>query len=455
MGTAPKLDPSAEIGEFASRVSYSDVPNEAIPMIENAVLDTVGVTLAGVVEGAGKTAADTMAAVTGDDGAVSIVGRDQSTNLFEAGFVNGTAGHCLDFDDMSVEATNGHPSVVLVPGILGVAELEEVSGEEAIAAYAAGFEVTSYLSLAVNPSHYSAGWHATGTLGTVGSAAAIANLLDLSPSETVTAVSIATSMAAGLRQNFGTMTKPMHVGQAVRSGLTAAYLADHGFTASETALAGEDGFFEAYSGEEPWDETALFDLGEDWALTTYGVDTKKYPCCGATHTAIAAAQSLAAEHGIEPSDVERVHVEAGPTAGNALLYEDPETGFQGKFSMEYTVASGIVRDAVTIETFRDESVQDPEVQAVRERVDFEVNEDLPHSPMEATVTIETAAGETVSKRLEHPPGSYQNPMSDEEYREKFTNCAVRAIDESDAEAAADFFSSLRDQEDVGAVFDHL
>lgn len=455
MGTSVKLDPAAEIGEFTSQVTYSDVPDEAIPMVENVVLDTVGVTLAGVTEGAGETAADMMEAVTGSDGEVSILGRDQSANLFEAGFVNGTAGHCLDYDDMSVEATNGHPSVVLVPGILAVAELEDVTGEEAIAAYAAGFEVTSYLSLAINPSHYSAGWHATGTLGTIGSAAAVSNLLDLSPSETVTAVNIAASMVAGLRQNFGTMTKPMHVGQAVRSGLTAAYLADHGFTASETAIAGEDGFLEAYSGEEPADESKFFDLGEDWALTKYGVDTKKYPCCGATHTGIAAAQALVEEHGIEPSDVERVHVEAGPTAGNALLYSDPETGFQGKFSMEYTVASGIVRDAVTIETFRDDSVQDPEVQAIRERVDFEVNEDLPHSPMEATVTIETKDGETVSKRLEHPPGSYQNPMSDEEYREKFMNCAVRAIDESDAEAAYEFLADLRKRENVGDVSEHL
>lgn len=455
MGTFVKLDPAAEIGEFVSQVTYSDVPDEAIPMVENVILDTVGVTLAGITEGAGETAADMIAAVTGSDGEVSIVGRDQSANLFEAGFVNGTAGHCLDFDDMSTSAMMGHPSVVLVPGILAVAENEDVTGEEAIAAYAAGFETMVYAGGPILPSHYEAGWHATGTLGAIGAAAAVSNLLGHTEREAVNAVNNAASMAAGLRQNFGTMTKPMHVGQATRSGLTAAYLAGQGFTASETAIAGEEGFLEAYSGEEPPDKSEFFDLGEEWALTRHGVDTKKFPCCGATHTAITAAQSLVDENNLSPADVEHISVEAGPTAGNALLYDDPQTGFQGKFSMQYAVASAIVRDKVSIESFRDDSVQDPDVQAVRERVTFEVNEDLPHSPMEATVTIETKDGETVSKRLEHPPGSYQNPMPDEEYREKFMNCAVRAIDESNAEAAHDFLADLRSRENVGDVAEHL
>lgn len=455
MATTVKPDPGTEAGRFASQLTYSQVPDESIRMIENVILDTVGVTLAGVVEGAGETAADTIAAVAGDEGEASIIGRDQSTNLLEAGFVNGTSGHCLDYDDMSVKAMNGHPSVVLVPGILAVAETEGVSGEEAIAAYAAGYEVMSYLGQPILPSHYSAGWHATGTLGAFGSAAAVSNLLGLTETETVHALNIAASMAAGLRQNFGTMTKPMHVGQATRSGLTAAYLARDGFTASEAAIGGEDGFLDAYSGEDPPDDSEFFELGEEWALTRYGLDTKKYPACGCTHASIAAAQALVEKHDIAPADVERVHVKSGPTTGEALLYDDPQTGFQGKFSMEYAVASAIVRESVGIESFRDDSVNDPEVQAIRERVTSEVTDEIPHESLEGEVTIETKSGETFREHVSNPPGSYQNPLTDEEYREKFMECAVRAIDESDAESAADFLMALRDQDDVGAVFEYI
>lgn len=455
MGTTVKPDPSIEVGRFASQVTYSEVPDEAIGMIENVILDTVGVTLAGVTEGAGETAAEMIAAVTGDEGQASIMGREQSATVFDAGFVNGTSGHCLDYDDMSVGAMNGHPSVVLVPGLLAVAETEEVSGEEVIAAYAAGFEVMSYLGAPILPAHYSAGWHATGTLGTFGAAAAVSNLLGLTETETIRALNIAASMAAGLRQNFGTMTKPMHAGQATRSGLTAAYLAQHGFTASESAIAGEDGFLEAYSGEAPADKSKFFELGEEWALTQYGIDTKKYPACGCTHASIAAAQSLVKEHDLDPADIEHVHVESGPTSGEALLYDDPQTGFQGKFSMQYAVASAIVRDSVGIESFRDDSVHEPDVQAIRERVTSEVNDEIPHDSLEGTVTIKTKSGETVSTHVANPPGSYQNPMSNEEYHEKFRECAKRAIDDSDVEAAADFLLDLRNQDDVGDVFEYL
>ena len=437
--------PTDELAAFVAALEYDDLPEDAVRLAERCFVDTAGVTYAGMVEGAGATAARALPPLVGE-GPVTLLGEEGSASVAGGTFINGTAGHGLDFDDVS-DGMNGHPSVTLVAPTLAVGEAEGASGEDLLAAFVAGFEVECFLAQPIRPGHYEAGWHPTSTMGTFGSAAAVANLLGLDAGQTAHALNIAASMAGGLKRNFGSMTKPMHVGHATRAGVTAATLAAEGFTASHDAITGDQGFLDLFGGPEPVHMEDAHTPGESWAITEYGVGVKKYPCCYFTHTGITAASRLVEAHGIEPADVESVHVVASRGAGDALKHADPETGLEGKFSMHYTIASAIARDRVGLSAFDDGNVDDPEVQAVREKVSFEQDPDVAYGSYRTTVTIETTDGEH-SMTLDSPPGTHQDPLSDEELREKFLMCVTRATSEERAEELYEAFDSLRDLEEV-------
>lgn len=434
-----------ELGAFVAGLEYGDVPDEATRLAERCFVDTVGVTYAGMVTGAGALAARAMGPVSGD-GPVTLLGEDGSASVTGGSFINGTAGHGLDFDDVS-DGVNGHPSVTLVAPLLAVGEAEGASGEDLLTAFVAGFETECYLAQTIRPGHYEAGYHPTATIGTFGSTAAVTNLLGLDADATERALNTAASMAAGLKNNFGSMTKPMHVGHAVRAGVTAATLAAEGFTSGKDAIDGEQGFLDLYSGPEPPHLEDAHDLGETWATTTFGVGVKKYPCCYFTHTGITAAARLVDEHDIEPEDVESVHVVASRGSGDALKHADPDTGLEGKFSMHYTIACAIARDRVGLDAFEDENVDDPDVQRVRERVTFETDSNLSYGAYRTAVTIETSEDEH-SLILDAPPGTHQTPLSDAELREKFLMCVTQAESEERAEELYEAFDSLRDLDEI-------
>jgi len=447
--TRPAMD--AALAAFVADLSADDLPDAAVRAAERAFVDTVGVTVAGAAEGAGETAVDLTAALSGG-GDATLVGADATATVTDAAFANATAGHGLDFDDVTWGVW--HPSVPIVAPILAVAEREESTGAEAVAAYVAGYETQVSLAETLLPSHYERGWHATATFGTFGAAAAAGVLLGLDGEEARHAMNIAASMPAGLKRNFGSMTKPMHAGQAARSGVTAALLASEGFTAADDAVGGDRGFCDLYSGHDDPDLDALPALGERWALLEDGIQVKKYPCCYFTHPAVAGTQALVDEHDIDPADVEHVEVTASQGAADALHYRDPETGLEGKFSMEYVVACAVARDRVGLVAFDDANVDDPDVQRVRECVDFQVDPDLEYNPYRTTVRIETADG-THERVQEKPPGTPEDPLSAAELREKFHMCVDRADWSVDADAAHAHLDALREQARAADVLAHL
>lgn len=451
MSESRTRDPmDAELAAFVADLSYDDLPEAAVRAVERVFVDTVGVTAAGAAEGAGRTAVDLATAISSGD--ATLVGSDATASVTDAAFANATAGHGLDFDDVTWGVW--HPSVPLVAPILALAEREESSGRGAIAAYVAGYETQVHLAEALLPAHYERGWHATATFGTFGAAAAAAVLLDLDRERTRHALNVAASMPAGLKRNFGTMTKPMHAGQAARSGVTAGLLAADGFTAADDAVGGERGFCDLYAGDAGPALDDLPVLGDRWALLEDGIQVKKYPCCYFTHPAIAGTQALVGEHGIDLGGVERIEVTASQGAADALHYEDPDTGLEGKFSMEYVVACAIARDHVGLAAFDDENVDDPAVQQVRERVDFRVDPDLEYNPYHTTVRVETADG-TVERVQEKPPGTPADPLTGEELKAKFRMCVGRVEWAVDADAAYRSLDTLRDQDRAASGLDHL
>jgi 2-methylcitrate dehydratase PrpD len=443
---------TADLATFVGSLSDEDVPEEGLRLAERAILDTVGVTLAGADAEAGAAAA---AATSDERGATTVVGRDERLPLSDAVFANATAGHALDFDDVALAAMDGHPSVPMVAPLLAVGEREGASGRDLLTAFVAGFEAQHYLSSPITPGHYEGGWHATSTIGVFGAAAAVANLLGLSADRVADALSIAASMPAGLKRNFGTTTKPVHAGQAARSGTTAALLAAEGATADAAAIDGDRGFFDLYRGDGTVDLAALPALGDRWSILEDGIDVKKYPCCYYTHAAIHAATELATAHDVGADDVESVTVTASQGAADALAHDDPETGLEAKFSMPYLIGSAIARRGVDLAAFDADNLDEPDVETVRERVTLTVDDELPYDSNAARVAVTTRDGETYERTQDRPPGTHDDPLTDDELHEKFRMCAASApgaVATDDALAALD---DLRSVADVGDVLERL
>lgn len=434
-------EPESTLAAFVAGIEYGDLPGEVVETVERAVLDTVGVLLAGSTEPIGQATA-TLAGGPVDD-PLGLPGSPPSVAL-----ALGAAGHALDYDDLSW-AMDGHPSVALVPPLLALADRTNASGRDAVTAYVAGFETACSVAAPISPDHYERGWHATATFGTFGAAATAARLIELDEEPTRQALGMAASMPAGLKRNFGSTTKPLHAGLAARSGVTAALLAEAGMTADSRAVSGERGFWDLYAADG--DATGTDDVeSDDLWLQREGINVKAYPCCYFTHTAIAATQSLAESAAVDPADVTSVEVTASPGAGDALQYADPETGSEAKFSMEYAVAAALTRERVGLDAFTAAALADPTVQRIRDRVFFEVDSDLPYDSHAATVTVETTDGRT-TEHLTDPPGTFDNPLPDDRLREKFLTCAGRRIDAEDAAELADALADLRTEPSLASL----
>lgn len=442
-------DQSSAIASFVANLTYEDLPDTAVRTAERCILDTVGVTLAGVDTEAADRARRAVVG-WGGGGEAHVWGTDLGASLADAAFLNGVAGHALDFDDVSLRTMDGHPSVTMVAPILETARAVDASPRAAVTAFVAGFETQRYVAAPICPGHYERGWHATGTIGTFGATAAVASVLGLSAEEIRRAMNIAASMPSGLKRNFGSMTKSMHVGEAARSGVAAATLAAEGFTADEAALSGDHGFNDLYSGGDGVTDAADTSIGDELALCEQGVDVKKYPCCYYSHAAIAATVDLAREHDISPDSVEKVSVRSSQGAADALLHEDPRTGLEAKFSMPYLVATALVTRRVGLAAFEAPSLGDENVRGLLGRISLVVDESLPYESNAASVRVQTDS-ETYLETYEQPPGTHDDPLSEAELGEKFRMCAERSIAASAADDLLERLRTLREQSSVSVA----
>src|SRR5262245_30800148 len=294
---------------MAGFINAGKPPVEARRRAATALCDTVGVILAGAPEVAAKIIRGTI--VTESQGQCRVLGTSERASAGDAALANGVAAHAHDYDDMCF-VSMAHPSCALVPAILAAGELTGVSGAAVLDAYIAGFELECRLGLVMNPRPYhERGWHCTSSIGTLGAAAAAARLLKLDATSTVHALGIAASMACGLKENLGSMVKPLHAGMAARNGVTAARLAKAGFVASEQSIEGPQGYLVAMDSQKP--PSALLDvmadLGDRWEILDTGVTVKLYPSCAATHPPLDALLSLKRWNHITFEDIAAIDVE--------------------------------------------------------------------------------------------------------------------------------------------------
>jgi len=446
---------TARLAEFVHTTSPRDCPEAVLAQTRRAVLDTVGVMLAGATEPVARA----VRAVARADGSVplcTVIGTRLRTSAGWAALANGAAGHAHDFDDTSF-ALLGHPSVPLLAAALASAEAETGDGAAVAGAYVVGFEVDAALGLAVNPAHYTRGWHATSTIGTLGCAAAAARLLGLDLTQTRHALGIAASLASGLKENFGSMTKPFHAGHAAQNGVRAAQLAREGLTASDSALEGRQGYLAAFSGASP-EAAALAGLGRRWELAASGIAVKPYPSCALTHSAIDALVELRARHRIDPAAVAAVEVGVNAVVPDVLRHARPANGLERKFSMQYCAAAALARGPLGLADFGDGPVADDATRQLMDRVRMVIDPTLPHELEQqawSRVTVRLTDGTTFEEKPRGASGHPSAPLTDAELRTKFLACAAPVIGADAAEGVADQIAHLEDIPDIRALTSRL
>ena len=450
-------DATARLARFVSSTRFENLPEEVVRVVKWVTLDTIGVTVAGSDSDVGRAVAD-LARDFGGRERATVIGTDLRCDPAWAALVNGTTGHQLDYDDQSW-TMGGHPSVVLLPPLLALAEDRGAGGRDVILAYAVGFEVASFLGRSVNPDHYGHGWHATGTIGAVAAAAACASLLGLDEEQTRRAISIGASSSAGLRQNFGTSVKPFHAGNAARSGLVAAELARRGVDADQEIIEGRWGFVNVFTpsgeGERSRD---LITPGDPWHLIEPGAATKVFPACGATHPGIGAMLELRGK-GLEPADVEAIEVRVVDMTERILEYHTPQTGLEAKFSLEYCLARALVSGAVELDHFLVDAVHEPAVTDLIGRTTMIVDPVLTKewvwgTPRATEITVRLRDGGTMEARADLPPGSPGN-FSPEMLQTKFRDCMRRVPVSGSADEVAGAIERLEELEDVATLMSLL
>ncbi|HXG50655.1 MAG TPA: MmgE/PrpD family protein [candidate division Zixibacteria bacterium] len=439
------MDVTGKIARFAAEARYENIPARAVETAKIAVMDCVGVALAGSREPSARICAE-LARFDREES--TVIGQHFRSGAIQAALVNGTAAHALDFDHSF--ALMGQPTAPLIPAILALGEATGASGRRIVEAYAAGFETVAKLALSLREGTES-GWHAPGGLGSLGAAVACARLLDLDAPRIATAVGIAASMAGGLVCNFGTMTKPLHAGLGARNGVMAAKLAQSGFTANDRAIEAKLGFYRVLYAGVNADGAPIDELGRKYELVESGLRIKPYPCGGLTHPAIDALLELRARHGLAAAEIEAIEVGVTRYTFERIAFGVPETGLQGKFSMPYVLARAIIDGGVFLDAFTDEAVRDPDVLRLAERIRMTHDRELrATSPggRPCRVSVRLRDGRTLAQSVEHARGSREAPMSTAELERKFMDCARRVIDEDAARRALECIDHLETMEDI-------
>jgi 2-methylcitrate dehydratase PrpD len=419
------MEATQRLASFVADAAVEALPDEVVTAAKRAILDTLGVTIAGAREEGSRILLDAIRA--GGAGGAGVFGTAIRAPAAQAALANGALGHALDFDDVSVDM-RGHPSVPVLSAVLALAETSGSGGSEALTAFVVGFEVECRLGRALGASSYARGWHATSVVGALGAAAACAALRHLDAAQTGHAFGIATSMASGTRQNFGTMTKPLHAGLAARAGVEAAELAACGFSAAPDVLEAPLGFGVLFSPAQDWAPERIGDPGDPWEIVTPGVNVKRYPCCYMTHQALDATLAATCARGRDVSEVESVEVRVPPGSTSALIHRRPTTGLEGKFSMEYCVATALLDGGVRLASFDDDQVRRPAAQELLRRVEVAYLPDPEELPSWATrVTVRLRGGSSLRAETMRARGDPKDPLSWDELAEKYRDCAGRCL----------------------------
>ena len=408
--------------------NLDDIPHAAIERAKLALIDYIGVAIAGTVEPVSKIVTEYVGRRA--HGNATVIGASFRTHAADAALANATIGHALDFDDSNF-VLGGHPTVTIMPAVLALAPEHGSSGLEVLEAYVAGFEAMMKLSSAVNFEHYEKGWHPTATMGVFGTAAAAAHLMRLPADRIQHALALAASMASGIKANFGAMSKPFQVGSASEKGVTCAQLAADGLTASPNALEGKQGFFNVYNGSGNYRAEELSAPSDTLEILRSGFAFKRYPCCGATHAPIDTAQDLVRANPLPRGEVESITIAMNKRRTTHVDRPVVTNGLEGKFSVQYTLAAALADGGVGLRHFTDAALAREDLKDLTGRVHV-VGVEGAGMSQACELTVKLKDGTTRSARREDADGRtadhYPSYMT-----AKFIDCVEQAFDRARAE----------------------
>jgi 2-methylcitrate dehydratase PrpD len=454
------------VASFIHGTALSALPADAIPKAKKAIADT----FAAILSGVGSEVAEPLmryVAASRASGDVPILGTGILTSPETAALVNGTFGHALDYDDV-LSMMPAHPSAVIVPALLASLDGRRVTGRELIEAYVLGVEVGGKIGIGMTVGHYHRGYHATGSLALFSGLAALLKLHRVDVATSQQAFGIAGSMASGLRRNFGTMTKPLHTGIAARSALTAWRLATCGFSAAPDILEAKSGVYSTLGVAESSAEVTAERLGHPFVITDPGLALKKFPCCYASHRAMDGLLTLRAKLGFSAADIDKVTCRMPPGGMQVLTYPRPTTGLEGKFSLQYPLAAGVLDGKYSLWTFTDKAVQRAEIAALYARIDahedpscrgddpdFDKRSSGSRGFVEVEVRLHDGRSEKI--RVDKAPGSPARELTWDDMHLKFMDCArhTERIGDAKAQQAFEAIQRFDELEDIGTLVELL
>jgi 2-methylcitrate dehydratase PrpD len=450
---------TTEVVEYIQGITHDSIPDDVRQELHRCIVDGLAVMLSGSGAACSKVVHQYIRD-TNTTGASAVVGTDIASSASLVALANGVAGHADDFDDTQLAQTPDriyglltHPTVPALASALAVGQEVGANGKDFLTAFCAGFEVECKIAEAMNPDHYIKGFHTTATIGVFASAMAAAKLYGLSLEQTRFALGIAASKSAGLRVNFGTMTKPYHAGAAAENGIVAAQLARLGYQSDPNALDGQWGHFQVTSGGCDSDRI-LGHLGNPYTLAWPGVSVKPYPCGSLSHPSMDTFLDLVLENDVKPEQVEEIRLGAGRNILNPLRYLDPKNELEAKFSLQFCLSILALRRRAGTQEFTDEVVRSPAVREMMKRVKTY------HSPeieakgserMRSLVEIKLKDGRRLSREAETSRGTPEWPMGRDGMAAKFAECAHATLTETQVKTALETIYRVEDLASVSEL----
>jgi len=400
------------LAQYAAKASADQVPASVKKEATRTLLNWVGCAVGGSRQEAPNRAVKALQELSGPAKA-NLFGRSEKFDILNAALINGISSHVLDYDDTHLK-TIIHPAGPVASALMALVQQRPTTGREFMNALVIGCEIECRLGNAVYPDHYAKGWHITGTTGVFGAATAAGRLLGLDEARMVNAIGIAASQPVGLKVQFGSDTKSFHPGKAAQNGLLAALLAEKGFTASTVALEGFDGWGQAVSTKQDWNEVTS-ELGQRYEL---GLNTYKPFACGiVAHPSIDAAIELHNKYHVAPDQIDAIEVKVHPLVLNLMGKTEPKTGLESKFSIYHAIAISLVTGRGGEQAFTDSAAQNLQVINVRNKIKVIVDQSIKAD--QADMRVIQKNGDILRQIIEHAVGSQNHPMSDAQLEEKF------------------------------------
>ena len=445
--------------DFVTAARFDSFPPDVVAQAKRCLIDGFAVILAGSTVEGSEIVRQYVRSISKESGAASILGRERmKVPALHAALANGASGHAMDFDDTQLSTTPDrtyglltHPTVPALASALAMAEERQASGVAFLEAFLTGFEVECKVAEAIDPEHYRRGFHSTATAGTFAGAAGTARLLGFDATHTAHAIGIAASLAAGLRVNFGSMTKPLHAGRAAENGITAAMLAAGGFTAGDDGLDGRWGYFQVLGGgAEP--HRLIGALGRPHSIVNPGVSVKPYPCGSLSHPSMDAMLKLVTDHNIQPDQIKAIRLRAGSNILEPLRYQTAKTELEAKFCVPFLLGVIALRRKAGIQEFTDEFVSSAPIQQMMTKVStvFDAKiEAMGFDKIRSIVEVDLLDGRTLTQPSdERYRGSPAWPFTITELRERFADCASPVLSKDRIQRALDQIESVEKIKDI-------